>query len=369
MVGALESWTRSLPSIGLPGLALLAACGPPLDPDDVRFFTHGQPYTPQGLLCGLAYDGGFGQNMGASCQDRYDPALKIITAQDRLAAVDVATGETRDLEEECPPDYVNLVFGERDSPDSDVYGYGRWASCAGPSNLEVSSGDLRDVPQGAVCGLSSPTSLDTNGWFQACEGVNPSESGTCPEGYRLRWVPDFFYDGVDDECLPDGSPPVKPGADAILFCEVDADHGCLEGECLDSANYEGILCGLHIRGEWSEYAFGGQEERVWETPYYVPYGAEVYDGLISSWFEPCSAFDEALSQLLPALEAAASLKPSCMGEDISSGQCPDGWEMDCAPAWSSGLAKVYTGLCWCTPEGARQRLAEEDIIEEDTGGV
>jgi hypothetical protein len=332
----------------------LWACLPPLDPDDVRLSPGAPPYQPAGLLCGLAYRGGGGLNLGGSCGD-FDPALKIIDTSLVLVA------EDRRLDRPCPAEGDPFAFGDRDSYNHPEEGLGDFATCTRrESNLLESSGELRDLPEGAVCGLSIPTSLDTHGTGRACEGLEPARDLRCPEGYRLRWVPDSFLDHVDAEtCLPDGSTEGAGslGADAIFFCEVEADRGCTGSSCLEPSRYTGLICGLHPRSSWSV----GLSEEAWADPGSSTYDAGLYALLLESWFEPCSEQDEALALLLELMQAGVPDPPTCMGVDLTEGQCPEGWELDCVPGWSGVAADPEqtplnnTALCWCTPAGARQQ--------------
>lgn len=339
-----------------------------VDPEDAQFFADGAPYVPQGLLCGLAYSGGYGQHMGGSCRGEYDPALgyemtgSYFVAEGRLDATP------------CPDGFGVVGFSDRDSPDSQYFGPAFWSTCVGDGNALSSSASPRDLPAGAVCGLGAARSLDDDHWAISCEGVDPS-TGRCPDGYDLRWIPDAFYDGTDlggsvepPTCLPDGSPAIDSGAVAIFFCAVSDDVGCTTADCYSPTQYEGVLCGLHARGSWPKH-YLDRTERDWEHPEWIDYDSGLYDHFYHDWFEPCSASDSALAELKDLL-AEPVQPPTCMGKDISDGECPAPLELVCSPGWHGTASPEnvhYTAMCWCSSPGARQRLAEEDRVAPDTG--
>lgn len=341
---------RNLAALLLP---LLTSCGDPVDPDDVSFFRDGSTYLPAGFLCGLAYYGGYGQHMGGSCMGVYDPALDVRTTENIL----VAPGRTEAAS--CPDGFRFSLFNDRDSPDPAYFGASRYATCASEGNELSSSADPRDLPAGAVCGIAGMRSLDDDHFSIPCEGRDPALED-CPEGYELRWVPDAFKDGTGEDCLPDGSDATDSGAIALFFCAVKDSVGCTSEACLDTETYEGMLCGLHARGSGSSYFL--QDEVNWEYPASTSFDVNLYQTYYDSWFLPCSAYDAALAGRLEELRAGIA-PPMCMGVDVSSQGCPAPLELVCAPGWWGQTSEAYvsyTAMCWCSTEGAQQRLAEQD---------
>lgn len=352
-------------------LSTLLACGPPVDPQDALFFADAEVYVPQGLLCGLAYEGGYGYHIGGSCMGDYDPALEYLETSEIIVAPD------KSEEEDCPEGTYRERLNDHDSPRSDRYGSGKWSTCSAQGNGEKTSADVRDLPAGAVCGIGVPDSLDEGYWVVECDYHKPSNLD-CPDGMEPRWIPDVFTDGVDENCLPDDSFPLQSQANALYFCAVKDDVGCHSGDCLAPALYEGLICGLHARGDLVNYLFQSpgqaadalnldQDGQVLS----VRFDASLYEYYVTSWYEPCAPHDQAIADRLDFLRVPVS-PPTCMGKDISDGVCPEGLEMVCAPGWhgDSDAANVsYTAMCWCTSPGAYQQLAEFELGQDSDGGT
>lgn len=316
-----------------------------LHPSDCLFFGAGcEPFRPQGLVCGLAHSGD--DHIGGSCHLEYDPAMSVPTSGV------VSAGRT---DAPCPAGYESQHIADHSSA-----GHG-WDYCIAAGNRPRSSAHLRDIPAGAACGLSHSRGQPR----VACDGEYPAD-GTCPPGYRFRWLPDRHYDRVDAQCNPDPTQDWDLNfnqVNVLPFCEVlppppglDEDdpsyrqYGCTADNCPAYAEVDGVLCGLHARGDFFLSADDGSTLEM--TP---------LTDIIRDWIAPCAPFQDDLARLLPDLLQAALDPPMCMGQDISSGQCPAGMILTCT---SDGLTDDFESylsghICWCGVPGSAQQLAPD----------
>ncbi len=349
----------------LPLMAALALVGcEPIDLDDCLFFDSEacEPYIPEGLTCGLAHRGA--DHYGGSCRLEYDPALRFTDSGVRYA-------EGRRADRECPEGFDGIFLGDQESGNA-------WTICKAQSNRERSSADLRDIPQGAVCGLSKLNPAEK----YSCEGKLPA-NGECPEGYRLRWVRDEFTDCLDEECnrlnqgqfdhaddstwCQDEGGSYPTSTMPLIFCEVM--DGCTEGNCPDYIDTTGLLCGLHARVFKPDFEPDVEDlttDRVGSSDIFDFISESIYD----DFFEQCT---EHLDELDPVMverlldTGDAGLLPgeiTCMGKPITEG-CPEGLEVVCTAEfpWLEGNSYVdppnFTGLCWCDVPESTQLLPEE----------
>ena len=147
---------------------LLWACHSGGPAPDCVFLDGGcEAFQPAGLSCGLAHQ--LDSHRGTSCQMQYDPALQ---ARESTQDVGFGPGDVERLRDaRCPPGTTAVSFVDPDAkrslePSSIEE---PWWTCIGNGNATTSSASLRDVPAGAVCGLSMPYSNEIN----ECEGRNP----------------------------------------------------------------------------------------------------------------------------------------------------------------------------------------------------
>lgn len=357
-------------TVSLVALVIVEGCGSIqwVDTDDARLFDGAEPYMPDGLLCGLAYERGYGRHLGASCQGEYDPAFEYQVT----ATVVVAEGKNEDAP--CPDDADSVAFGDHDGPTSEHYGAGRWSTCVMRGNALTSSADPHELPAGAVCGLATPKWLHQDRYVSECETADPSK-GKCPDGFELKWISDLYFDGVNDDCLPDGSEVslVRKMATPYFYCSVKDEVGCHEGDCPDPLPYEGLICGLHMRGrlDYSDEGVYLQDETQLNDPASVPYDPQAYQTLIDEWYAWCPQNDEydMTEELLGQMRTAIEEEPSCMGRSVADGQCPEGLELVCTPGWNGDSlpgSVSYTSLCWCTTAGSKQEIDEANWTP-DTG--
>lgn len=323
---------------------LLAGCDA-LDKEDCMFFGGNcQPWVPQGLLCGASH-AGF-DHMGTYCKEDYDPGLHTPTLGVESA------GRT---DANCPDGYYEIELPDHSSGQLGLH------TCVAIGNTANSSGEVRDLPVGVICGLTAVV-----GSAQVtCEGYNAAK-GECPPGFRWRWVPDRYIDYVDASCNPTSNDedtgesenigtPSLSGANIWAFCEPELPAsgqagGCTTGDCpphvQDSSYSLGLICGFHSRNSAGSY----QDPQV------------MLDWLTGCMEDPTFNRYEGYIDIIELTQATVAQEPLCLGESVVDGTCPAGWTMMCAyDDW--GEAEGQSGdpkWCWCTPDSEPMILADTE---------
>jgi hypothetical protein len=313
-------------------LLLGVGCGA-LDPTDCRYFSDCELYQPVGLLCGLSHNSPEGsEHVGSGCLGEEelwaDPALLYYSSST------VSAGEAPYA---CPPGHSPRLLGDHEASDD------RWVGCASDGNDDRIAPRLGDLPSGAACGLGNHP-----GERIACGDSSPNTDFTCPEGWSLRWLPDYFWDSVDETCASseDGTPSLALGF--VFFCELT--EGCLGEECLDGLLAQGTVCGLH----------------AWGHPYDTNYDDEPRDleeALGDLFHDTCP--EHPLREIESLLRAAATEEPRCLGKPVSEG-CPDGLERACTWDQTAVTNSVVQNIhgeawCWCAvPDAIQGEAAPEE---------